>query len=66
METTSDGQTHPQHLRQPASAMLGTAPSSQPQQTVHAAPLLQPLQISTKVCNLVLIPNQIFLTLFTS
>ncbi|XP_053340222.1 serine/threonine-protein kinase WNK2 isoform X1 [Clarias gariepinus] len=48
VETTSDGQTHPQHLRQPASAMLGTAPSSQPQQSVHAAPLLQPLQISTK------------------
>ncbi|XP_017351972.1 serine/threonine-protein kinase WNK2 isoform X3 [Ictalurus punctatus] len=48
LEATSDGQTHPQHLHQPASAVLSTAPPSQPQQTVHATPLLQPLQISTQ------------------
>ncbi|MCJ8744187.1 hypothetical protein PDJAM_G00115590 [Pangasius djambal] len=48
VESTSEGQTHPQHLHQPASAMLSTAPPSQPQQTIHATPLLQPLQISTQ------------------
>ncbi|XP_053083104.1 serine/threonine-protein kinase WNK2 isoform X2 [Pangasianodon hypophthalmus] len=48
VESTSEGQTYPQHLHQPASAMLSTAPPSQPQQTVHATPLLQPLQISTQ------------------
>ncbi|XP_047661871.1 serine/threonine-protein kinase WNK2 isoform X1 [Tachysurus fulvidraco] len=40
MESTSDGQTHPQNLHHP---MLSTAPQSQPQQ-----PLLQPLQISAQ------------------
>ncbi|XP_058230200.1 serine/threonine-protein kinase WNK2 isoform X3 [Hemibagrus wyckioides] len=48
VESTSEGQAHPQHLHQPGSAMLSTAPPSQPQQTVHATPLLQPLQISTQ------------------
>lgn len=54
MESTSDGQTYPQNLHQPGSAMLSTAPQSQPQQSVHATPLLQPLQISAQVCNLFL------------
>ncbi|XP_046731442.1 serine/threonine-protein kinase WNK2 isoform X2 [Silurus meridionalis] len=48
MESTSDGQTHPQHLHQPASAMLSTTQPSQAQHPVHGTPILQPLQISTQ------------------
>ncbi|XP_062842851.1 serine/threonine-protein kinase WNK2 isoform X2 [Trichomycterus rosablanca] len=43
-ESTS-GPPHPQH--QPVSGVLNIA-TSQPQQSVHATPLLQPLQISTQ------------------
>ncbi|TTN83887.1 Serine/threonine-protein kinase WNK2 [Bagarius yarrelli] len=46
VESASDGQTHPQHMHQPASAMLSAAPPSQPQPNVHAT--LQPLHISTQ------------------
>ncbi|XP_030634227.1 serine/threonine-protein kinase WNK2 [Chanos chanos] len=43
-----DGKSHPQHLHQSASSLLSSASPSQPQQTVQAPPLLQPLQISTQ------------------
>ncbi|KAI5607125.1 serine/threonine-protein kinase WNK2 isoform X5 [Silurus asotus] len=48
MESTSDGQTHPQHLHQPASAMLSTTQPTHTQHPVHGTPILQPLQISTQ------------------
>ncbi|XP_072521653.1 serine/threonine-protein kinase WNK2 isoform X3 [Salminus brasiliensis] len=49
VESSSEGQPHPQHLLQSAPSMLSNVPPPQPQQAVHSGtPLLQPLQISTQ------------------
>ncbi|XP_076859047.1 serine/threonine-protein kinase WNK2 isoform X3 [Brachyhypopomus gauderio] len=48
MEASSDGPPHPQHLLQSTATILSSAPPPQPQTSVHAPPLIQPLQISTQ------------------
>ncbi|XP_037388381.1 serine/threonine-protein kinase WNK2 isoform X2 [Pygocentrus nattereri] len=48
VESSSEAQAHPQRLLQSAASMLSSVPPPQPQQSVHATPLLQPLQISTQ------------------